>query len=191
MEKKNLLSEIIDLGKIILIALIIVIPIRIFVFQPFMVSGASMEPNYHSTDYLIIDELSYRFNTPKRGDVIVFKYPKNPSLKYIKRIIGYPGETVEIKDTKILITSVDNTTISLDENYLPESTISSWIRGATYGPITLKEGEYFVLGDNRNYSADSRSWGLLPKDNIIGKVAFTFSVTDLLNKKTETDKESY
>ncbi|MDD5639440.1 MAG: signal peptidase I [Candidatus Pacebacteria bacterium] len=189
--EKNLISEIIDLGKIVIIALIIVIPIRFFVFQPFMVSGASMEPNYHSTDYLIIDELSYRFSAPQRGDVIVFKYPKNPNLKYIKRIIGYPGETIEIRNTEVIITTTDNTTVVLNENYLPEDTISSWVRGANYGPITLKNNEYFVLGDNRNYSADSRSWGVLPKDNIIGKVAFIFSVTDLLNKKTETDKESY
>ncbi|MCK9393624.1 MAG: signal peptidase I [Candidatus Paceibacterota bacterium] len=191
MEKKSLLNEVIDLGKIVLIALVIVIPIRIFVFQPFMVSGASMEPNYHSTDYLIIDELSYRFNQPARGDVIVFKYPKNTDLKYIKRIVGFPGETVDIKDAKISITATDGTVTTLNEGYLPEESITSWIRGATYGPIVLKSDEYFVLGDNRNYSADSRSWGVLPKNNIIGKVAFTFSVTNLLNKKTETNKESY
>lgn len=190
MEEKTFLSEIIDLGKIIIIALLIVIPIRFFVFQPFMVSGASMEPNYHSTDYLIIDELSYRFNEPKRGDVIVFKYPKNPNSKYIKRIIGFPGETVEIKDAKITITKNGNV-IVLDESYLPQESITAWIRGATYGPVALKDNEFFVLGDNRNYSADSRTWGTLPKENIIGKVAFTFSVTELLNKKTETNKESY
>jgi signal peptidase I len=190
MEEKTFLKEVLDLGKIILIALIIVIPIRFFVFQPFMVSGASMEPNYHSTDYLIIDELSYRFNEPKRGDVIVFKYPKNPNFKYIKRVIGFPGETVEIKDAKVYITS-NNTTSVLNESYLPEESITAWIRGATYGPITLGANEYFVLGDNRNYSADSRTWGTLPKDNIIGKVAFTFSITNLLNKETETNKESY
>ncbi|MCK9578022.1 signal peptidase I [bacterium] len=190
MEEKNFLSEIFDLAKIILIALLIVIPIRFFVFQPFMVSGASMEPNFHSTDYLIIDELSYRFGEPQRGDVIVFKYPKNPDFKYIKRIIGFPTETVEIKDGKIYIMK-DSKTIILDENYLPQESITEWIRGSNYGPITLKDDEYFVLGDNRNYSADSRTWGVLPKENIIGKVAFTFSVTELLNKKTETNKESY
>jgi len=190
MEGKSFLSEIFDLGKIVLIALLIVIPIRLFVFQPFMVSGASMEPNYHSTDYLIIDEFSYRFNGPQRNDVIVFKYPKNPDYKYIKRIIGFPGETVEIRDAKIYITK-DSKTIVLDENYLPQESITAWIRGANYGPITLKDGEYFVLGDNRNYSADSRTWGILPKENIIGKVAFVFSVTELMNKETETNKESY
>jgi signal peptidase I len=108
--------------------------------------------------------------------VIVFKYPKNPTYKYIKRIIGLPGETVEIRDASIYITS-NGTTLKLDESkYLPQTTINSWQRMADMPAITLSNDQYFVLGDNRNNSSDSRVWGILPKKNIVGKDFFTFSV---------------
>jgi signal peptidase I len=182
MENK-FLNEIIDFVKIAVIALLIVIPIRVFIFQPFMVKGASMEPNYHSTDYLIIDELSYRFSEPQRGDVIVFKYPKDESYKYIKRIIAFPGEAVEIKNAKIYITDKSGKMFELDENYLPQEVKDSWKNNMTMSPVLLKEGEYFVLGDNRNYSSDSRIWGTLPEGNIIGKVFFTLSISEILDGK--------
>jgi signal peptidase I len=148
-----------------------------------MVKGASMEPNYHSTDYLIIDELSYRFSEPQRGDVIVFKYPKDESYKYIKRIIAFPGEAVEIKNAKIYITDKSGKMFELDENYLPQEVKDSWKNNMTMSPVLLKEGEYFVLGDNRNYSSDSRIWGTLPEGNIIGKVFFTLSISEILDGK--------
>jgi signal peptidase I len=176
MEVKKTAQNVWDITKLVIIALLIVIPIRLFVFQPFIVNGQSMEPNFHSSDYLIVDELSYRFNQPQRGDVIVFKYPKNPTYKYIKRIIGLPGETVEIRDASIYITS-NGTTLKLDESkYLPQTTINSWQRMADMPAITLSNDQYFVLGDNRNNSSDSRVWGILPKKNIVGKDFFTFSV---------------
>lgn len=186
---KNFLKELLDLVKIILIALAIVIPIRIFVFQPFMVKGDSMEPNYHSTDYLIIDELSYRFNQPQRGDVIVFKYPKDPSYKYIKRIIGFPGETIEIRDREVFITDKAGKITRLDENYLPQEIKDSWKQNSNYPVLLLKDGEYFVMGDNRNYSSDSRIWGILPEKNIIGKVFFTFSISNMVNKTKTIDNK--
>ena len=93
---KSFFSFSFDVIKIVVIALAIVLPIRYFLFQPFVVKGASMEPNYHNGDYLIVDEISYRFNDPQRGDVIVFEYPNNRKERYIKRIIGLPGETVSI-----------------------------------------------------------------------------------------------
>ncbi|OQB08180.1 MAG: Signal peptidase I S [Parcubacteria group bacterium ADurb.Bin216] len=177
---QKFIKEALDLIKIVLISLAIVIPIRAFIFQPFMVKGASMEPNYHSTDYLIIDQVSYRFNEPERGDVIVFKYPNNLSLKYIKRIIAFPGEAVEIKDGEVFITDRGGKTFQLDEDYLPKDFKEHWTKNNNNKPILLGENDYFVMGDNRNYSSDSRSWGTLPKQHIIGKVFFTLSITDIL-----------
>ena len=162
---KKILSLIWEISKIIIIALLIVLPIRYFLFQPFIVKGASMEPNFYSNDYLIIDEISFRFHPPQRGDVIVFKYPKNPSHRFIKRIIGLPNETVEINNGKIIIYDSQEQGQVLDESkYLPQQDFS--------GSTTTKLGfdEYFVLGDNRDFSSDSRKWGHLPRENIIGKV---------------------
>jgi len=164
---KQTLSYIWELAKIFFIALAIVVPIRYFLFQPFIVKGDSMVPNFFSGDYLIIDEISYRLDSPQRGDVVVFKYPKNPSHRFIKRIIGLPGETVEIKDSQITIYDKNNQKQVLNEIiYLPD------VKGTTYGnlQVVLGEKEYFVLGDNRSYSSDSRAWGPVPKENIIGKV---------------------
>jgi len=157
-----------EISKIVIIALVIVVPIRYFLFQPFLVKGQSMEPNFENGDYLIIDEISYRFKSPQRGEVIVFKYPQNPSLRYIKRIIGLPGETIEIKDGEIIISQNGKAQIILDESkYLPSGT-------KTTGEIrvSLNKDDYFVLGDNRSASADSRRWGPLPKEDIIGRVLF-------------------
>lgn len=153
--------------KIIIIALAIVLPIRIFIFQPFLVKGASMEPNFHNGDYLIVDEISYRFRAPERGEVIVFKYPKNPSQKFIKRIVGLPGEIVKLKGEKIEITKSSGEKFSLDESsYLHSLTILS----STNKVFQLGKEEYFVLGDNRSFSFDSRKWGPLPREYIVGRV---------------------
>jgi len=157
---KNFLSFIWETLKIVIIALVIVVPIRYFLFQPFFIKGASMEPNFDDGQYLIIDELSYRFREPQRGEVVVFKYPHDLSQRYIKRIIGLPGETIEIKERKVLISGE-----ILDESsYLPEG-----ITTPDLAKITLGEEEYFVLGDNRLASSDSRRWGALPKENIVGR----------------------
>jgi len=164
-----------------IVAIAIVLPIRYFLFQPFVVKGASMEPNYHSGDYLIIDEISYRFNEPERGDVIVFKYPYNLSDRYIKRVIGLPGETVEIKEGQIYISKEGGVSIINESSYLPEKFIKEWKNLDDLAPITLKENQYFVLGDNRNASSDSRRWGTLPEENIIGKSALQFSLPEFLS----------
>ena len=156
-----------EILKIVLLALVIVIPIRYFLFQPFLVKGQSMEPNFHDNDYLIIDEISYRIREPERGEVIVFKSPQNPSQRFIKRVIGLPGETIEIKDDKVMIIKEDKVQILDESSYLSPSL-------KTPGNLitTLNKNEYFVLGDNRRVSSDSRSWGLLPGKNIIGRVIF-------------------
>jgi len=158
---KNFLSFVWEIFKIVIIALLIVVPIRYFLFQPFFVKGQSMEPNFENGDYLIVDELSYRFRDPQRGEVIVFKFPQNTSQRYIKRIVGLPGEAVEIENGKVTI----NSQILDERNYL-----SSTIFTLGNLQVTLAENEYFVLGDNRLVSADSRKWGVLPRENIIGRV---------------------
>ena len=179
MEKKELINFIFDWTKLFLMALAIVIPIRAFLFQPFVVRGASMDPNFHDADYLIIDELSYRLRDPERQEVIVFKYPNNPSYKYIKRIIGLPGEKVEVINGDVFITRKDDI-IKLEESYLPESTIQGWTRNNNFS-IELKDDEYFVMGDNRNNSSDSRVWGPVPRNNIVGKVFIKLSFFDFMS----------
>lgn len=139
--------------------------IKPFIIQPFYVKGASMEPNFFDGQYLVVDELSYRFNAPTRGEVIVFRYPYDTTQYYIKRIIGLPGELVEIKDSKIIIYNKDNPNgFTLTEDYI----LSKEIPGSNIQK-NLGEDEYFVLGDHRTASSDSRFWGALNKKFIVGK----------------------
>jgi len=152
-----------EILKIVIIALVIVIPIRYFLFQPFIVKGQSMEPNFENGNYLIIDELSFRFRDPRREEVVVFRYPRNPSQRFIKRIIGLPGEKIEIKAGSIMV----NDQILDESEYLPFG-----LQTPGNIQISLNENEYFVLGDNRISSFDSRQWGPLPRKNIIGRVYF-------------------
>ncbi|PIZ77308.1 MAG: signal peptidase I, partial [Parcubacteria group bacterium CG_4_10_14_0_2_um_filter_7_35_8] len=122
---KNFFIFVWETIKIVILALLIVLPIRYFVFQPFIVRGQSMEPNFQNGNYLIIDEISYRFKEPARGEVIVFRYPYNPSQRYIKRIIGLPGETIEIRDTQVYVFDKNGQKITLKEDtYLPETDIT-------------------------------------------------------------------
>ena len=160
---KKFLTFILEITKILVIALAIVIPIRYFLFQPFFVKGQSMQPSFESGDYLIIDEITYRFKDPQRGEVVVFKYPQNISQRFIKRIVGLPGETVEVKDGEVIIYN-DQGSQALDET----GYISSYTAGDV--KIVLSEDQYFVMGDNRNFSFDSRKFGIVPKKLIIGKV---------------------
>lgn len=152
-----------EMAKVTIISLAIILPIRYFLIQPFYVKGASMEPNFYDHEYLIIDEISYRFNDPDRGDIVVFKYPKDPNQYFIKRVIGLPGEKVEIKDGRVFI---DNQ--PLVEDYLADDVLTRLpLRG--YGDLTLADGEYFLLGDNRDQSLDSRHFGPVSRDFVIGR----------------------
>jgi len=163
---EDLLGLSAETAKIVIISLVVIIGIRTYVMQPFFVSGSSMEPNFHDGDYLIVDELSYEIGEPKRGDVVIFKYPKNPSEYFIKRIIGLPGEKIEISNNTIRIfNSTRPDGFALDENkYIPQTTVT------TGNYVTeLKNNEYYVLGDNRIASADSRWWGVLDRHFIVGK----------------------
>ncbi|MDD5651937.1 MAG: signal peptidase I [Candidatus Moranbacteria bacterium] len=167
----------VEMVKIFLLALIVIMPVRIFLFQPFFVQGASMEPNFEDGQYLIVNELGYKntdlkiatvepFKEIERGYVMIFRYPKNPKQFFIKRVIGLPGEKVELKNGKVYIyndESLEGT--ELKEDYLPDDT---YTQGS--GKYEVGEDEYFVLGDNRSHSSDSRSWGLVSSKDIIGKV---------------------
>ncbi len=164
---KKFLIFIWEIAKIAIIALIIVVPIRVFVFQPFFVRGASMEPNFHDFDYLIVDEISYRFNEPQRGDVIIFYNPNNSDQRFIKRIVGLPGETIKLANGEVLIKQ-DSDFFILDEaDYLSQN-----IETPGSEELFLDENQFFVLGDNRDSSLDSRVFGSLNKELIIGKSAF-------------------
>jgi len=158
------LSFVWEIAKIVVVAALIVAPIRYFLFQPFLVRGQSMEPNFENGDYLIVDEISYRFKNPRRGEVIVFKYPNNSSQRFIKRIIGLPGEIIEIKNGKITIQEDKSSQVLNELDYLPLLKTTGDIK------VELGENEYFVLGDNRAYSFDSRRFGPLSEEKIIGKV---------------------
>lgn len=155
-----------ELVKIFLIAIAIIVPVRYFLVQPFFVRGASMEPNFEDGEYLIIDELSYRFREPRRGEVVVFRYPENPSQFFIKRIIGVPGDTITIEGGQVRLQNTEyKDGVILDESpYLSDT-----VRTGGQATQSLGSDEYFVLGDNRVASSDSRYWGELDKKYIIGR----------------------
>ena len=167
---KKFIDFILELIKVVVISLIIIFPIRFFIIQPFYVKGASMEPSFYDSEYLIIDEISYRVNEPERGDVIVFRYPRNPQEYFIKRIVGLPNENVKIQKGDVYVYNGYNPNgLILEEDYLKAglSTHSS-----SNKMIELSEDEYYVLGDNRTSSQDSRSFGSVNKSFIIGRVLF-------------------
>ena len=174
---------ILEIVKVFVLALVIILPIRVFLFQPFFVQGASMEPNFENNQYLIINEFGYKQTTVDAGnfhfftvnpfreltrqEVTVFRYPKNPSQFFIKRIIGLPGERVQIKDGAVTIFNQENPDgIALDES----AYLSLKVKTQGEMVITLKNDEYFVMGDNRGASSDSRSWGPVKETDIVGKV---------------------
>jgi signal peptidase I len=152
-----------EIVRFALIAVIIVVPLRLYIAQPFIVSGASMSPTFETGEYLIIDELFYRFHEPRRGDVVVFRFPQNPSKFFIKRIIGLPNETVKTQNGAVVVQNAAHPEgLVLHEPYLAAETV-------TFRPVTLSDTEYFVLGDNRTASSDSRIWGPLPENLIVGR----------------------
>ncbi|MDX1535674.1 MAG: signal peptidase I [Candidatus Spechtbacterales bacterium] len=176
---RSIIDFLSDIAKIVAISLLIIIPIRYFIVQPFFVRGASMEPSYQQGDYLLVDEISYRFSEPERGEVIVFKFPGNTSQFYIKRIIGLPGETIIIKEGEITIQNNKNPEgFVLDEPYINELMTPGDLE------ISLESTEYFVLGDNRDASHDSRRWGPLNERFIVGRVllrAFPFNKFNVID----------
>lgn len=163
---RKFFASALEIFEVALVAVGAVFLIRSFLIQPFLVSGSSMVPTFSNGDYLLVDEVTYRFRPPERGEVIVFKYPESPSTYFIKRIIGLPGEEVDINDNKVrIVNGAHPDGFLITEDYLPTSTYTT---GAE--TFHLKPNEYLMLGDNRPYSFDSRSWGPLASNYIVGLV---------------------
>ena len=155
-----------EIVRVLLISALIVVPIRYFIAQPFVVRGASMEPNFFDREYLIIDEISYVFRDPVRGEVLVFHYPRMTEQYLIKRIIGLPGERITIKEGQVVITNA-----SSPDGFILEEPYLDSLQFLTGPDLTIQLGsrEYFVMGDNRNSSSDSRIWGALERKYIVGR----------------------
>ena len=179
MPRKEIIAFVWETIKIIIVSLVIIIPVRYYIVQPFFVKGASMESTFENNDYILIDEISYLFSEPKRDEVVVFRSPEDTSQFFIKRVIGLPGETVKIQNNKVIIFNSQNQEgLTLNESaYLDADQ-------ETAGNLTLKLGsaEYFVLGDNRLQSSDSRRWGTLNRSLITGKVFLRLWPINKINK---------
>ncbi len=167
---KDFMYFLFDLLKTGVIVFVIAFCLRYFAVQPFVVDGESMMPNYVNNEYILAEKVSYLTGQPRRGDVTVFRYPGNPNISYIKRIIGLPGETIIIEDNSVKIINNDYPNgFTLNETYLPASDLTLISDGNGTMKKTLGNDEFFVMGDNRQHSSDSREWGALPRANIIGR----------------------
>lgn len=145
-----------EILETLLLTAVIFLGVRVLV-QNYKVEGFSMEPTLNDGQYLLINKIGLHFHQPERGDIIVFRYPLDPSKSFVKRVIGVPGDTVEVRNQQTIV----------DGHILAEP----YIKGAENGlfpPTVVPPGDYFVLGDNRNNSSDSRSWGMLPSNDVIG-----------------------
>lgn len=167
---ENITSHLIDFIQTLVVFGAIFAIIYLFVAQFHKVSGNSMVPTFHNGDFLITEKISYRLDNPKRGDIIVLKNPRDESQDFIKRIIAIPGDTIRIEGDSVFV----NSTL-LKESYIPPDTSthagSFLSEGST---ITAGQNQYFVLGDNRNHSSDSREWGGITKKEIVGKAFFRY-----------------
>ena len=167
--RNEALTFIWEMVKVVILSLAIILPIRYFLIQPFFVKGASMEETFNDGEYILIDEIGYRLNEPKRGDIVVFRFPEDKSKFFIKRVIGLPEETIEIKNNTVRIFNTENPDgIVLDESQYLSA------RQHTVGNLKVKLDleEYFVMGDNRLQSFDSRGWGPVSRSLITGRVFF-------------------
>lgn len=171
--------------RLVLITIAIVVPVRMFIAQPFVVHGESMDPTFESGQYLIVDELSYNISSPKRGDVAILRYPQNPKIFFIKRVIGLPGETVSIDGNTITIFNTEHPDgFVLDEPYIQFPSINVMEK-------KVPEGNYFVMGDNRAKSSDSRVWGTVPEKYMTGRALvrlLPMSTISLLPGKIEFEQ---
>jgi len=181
---------ILDIIETLVMALAVFVIVYLFLFQPHQVRGSSMYPNFHDGEYILTDKFSYRLGLPKRGDVIVFRAPRNEEYDYIKRIIGLPGDSIQLENGQVFVNSQ-----ILDEYYLPKDFVTSAGAFIKLGQaVTVPNDQYFVLGDNRSHSSDSREWGFVPKENIIGKAWFRywppdrFGAIQKIEYKSLTDK---
>jgi len=157
-------NPLVEILRFSVIALLIVIPIRMFIAQPFIVSGSSMVETFHNGEYLIVDQLSYQLESPARGDVIIFRYPRDPSKFFIKRVIAMPNEIITIENSTVTIVNEEH-----PEGFVLEEPYINSMRAGTFMTEDLGDREYFVMGDNRDESSDSRVWGVLQEERIIGR----------------------
>ncbi len=157
-------------GEPFLIAAILAILIRTFILGPYKIPTGSMRPTFLEGDRIFVDKLSYRFNPPKRGDILVFKYPKDKKKDFVKRLVGEPGDQIEIRDGKILLNGriLDDSPFSGHYYYNRDD----WAFGKREEVIAVPPDSYFVLGDNSAQSSDSRNWGFVPEKNVVGKAFF-------------------
>lgn len=160
-KKENFLWEIFEA---LVIAIVLAAVIRFFIFQPFYIPSSSMEPTLVPGDRIIVNKFLYRFTEPARGDVVVFKYPKDPKRDFIKRIVGLPGDTLEIRNSMLYVNGE-----LVEEPYL-----SPGITFPDFGPVQIPADAYYTFGDNRNNSEDSRFWGEVPAENMLGKAVVIY-----------------
>ncbi len=167
---KRVIAAIFDFLQGIVVVLAILVMVYLFIMSPQEISGASMEPNFHNGEYILTNKVLTKFREPQRGDVVVFKSPKNKEVDYIKRIIGLPGDTVKLEKNAFYVNGQ-----IVEEPYLPSDMI---IFGGSYlqegAEIIVPPGEYFVSGDNRPHSSDSREFGPIPMEDFIGTVFFRY-----------------
>jgi len=156
-------------GEPLLIAAILAIAIRTFIIGPYKIPSGSMKPTFIEEDKIFVDKISYRFHEPARGDVIVFKYPLDRKKDFVKRLVGLPGETIEIRDGVVLVDGKPMTRPPFSRNHYYN--VEGWEYGESGHIIKVPEGHYFTLGDNSAHSADSRQWGFVPRKDVIGKAS--------------------
>ncbi|HVN26345.1 MAG TPA: signal peptidase I [Candidatus Paceibacterota bacterium] len=175
---RKFLASLLEVFEIAVVAIVAVIIVRTYLVQPFLVSGTSMVPTFENADYVLTDELTYHFRAPERGEVVVFHDPEDWSTYFIKRVIGLPGDRVVVKNQRVTVYDAANPNgLTLDEGYLPAGTVTTCSGTCDW---TLSSSTYFMLGDNRPFSYDSRSWGPLPAKNIVGVVRFRLWPPDAL-----------
>jgi signal peptidase I len=165
--KKWLFEKWKNWGEPLLIAAILAIFIRTFIFGPYKIPTGSMKPTFMEEDKIFVDKLSYRFHSPERGDIIVFKYPLDRKKDFVKRLAGLPGETLEIRKGVIYVDGKPMTDPPFGRNTYYN--VEDWQFGKSGELIRVPEGSYFALGDNSAHSADSRQWGFVPKKDLVGK----------------------
>jgi signal peptidase I len=160
-KRSGFFGFLIDVLETLVLAVVLFVSINL-VSARIRVDGASMEPTLVSGEYVIVSRLSYRLGSPQRGDIIVFHFPRDPKEEYIKRVIGLPGDVVEVKNGSVYVNGQ-----ALDETYLKVKTNYP-------GTWNVPEGQLFVLGDNRNNSSDSHDWGTVPMDYVVGKALLVY-----------------
>lgn len=188
---KKVIDFVMDILETIVFVGSLFIVVYLFIMQPHQVKGASMDNTFKSGDYILTSKISYKFEQPKRGDIVVFKSPKNPDIDFIKRIIGLPGNHVKIQNGDVVVDGA-----ALDEKYITARTglmENGFMREGV--EVVVPEGYIFVMGDNRPRSSDSREFGFIPEADIIGRVFYRYfppqKMGFIKNPYTNANRQSY